>query len=251
MTVRHNRKYNYGPATMQQSTGTHAQHPLIMTAPTDWSTVASHIEHTAVGPEVTTSDARALANEVNVYGFRSAVVTPYHAETVAEHLDEDRKLVVVIGFPYGIEPTVAKLAEFEAVRSWVDEVDLVMNRIAFADGDHDAVVDDIEQLAEAIGDRPLKVILETPVLSPFEIETAAGLAVDGGADVVKTAVGYDGPASPRQVALMRETVGTGVGVKASGGIRTYADVLEMLEAGADYIGTSSGVDIHTTSPFND
>lgn len=220
-----------------------------MTEFSTWSEVASHIEHTAVGPAVTTDDARALANEVNIYEFRSAVVTPYHVDTAREVLDDDCKLVTVIGFPYGISPTNAKVSEFEVVASRVDEVDLVMNRIAFADDDYETVVDDIQRLREAIGERPLKVIIETPVLSSFEIETAAGLAVDGGADVVKTAVGYEGPASTRHVSLIRETVGSALEVKASGGIRTYADFLDMIEAGADLVGTSSGVDIHTTSPF--
>lgn len=217
----------------------------------EWSAVAGRIEHTAVGPDVTTTDARALANEVNIYGFRSAVVTPYHVETVADILDEGRLLVTVIGFPYGIEPTAAKVAEFEAVAGAVDEVDLVMNRIAFADGAHDVVVADIKAVRSAIGDRLLKVIIETPVLSSFEITEAATLAVDGGADVVKTAVGYDGPAASSHVEAIRAAVGDDVAVKASGGIRTYSDVLAMFEAGADYIGTSSGVDIHTTSPFDE
>lgn len=222
-----------------------------MTEFTEWRDVASHIEHTAVGPDVTSADARTLANEVNVYGFRSAVVTPYHVEQVDEILEDERTLVTVIGYPYGISPTGAKVAEFDAVATMVDEVDLVMNRIAFADDDHEAVVDDINAIREAIGELKLKVIIETPVLSSFEIETASRLAVDGGADVVKTAVGYDGPASATHVAKIRETVGSDIEVKASGGIRTYNDLLDMIEAGADYIGTSSGVDIHTTSPFSD
>lgn len=222
-----------------------------MIEPTDWSELAGRIEHTAVGPAVSTQDARALANEVNVYGFRSAVVTPYHVETVAKLLDDDRLLVTVIGYPYGIDLTPAKVAEFEAIADDIDEVDLVMNRIAFAEGDHDTVADDIATVAEAIGDRPLKVILETPVLSNFEIETAAQLAVDAGADVVKTAVGYDGPASPRHVETISDAVDDGTKVKASGGIRTYNDAIEMLEAGADYLGTSSGIEIFSTSPFED
>lgn len=222
-----------------------------MTEFADWAAVAARIEHTAVGPDVTTADARTLANEVNVYGFRAAVVTPYHVGTVRELLDDDRLLVTVIGYPYGIGPTAAKLAEFEAVADGVDEVDLVMNRIAFADGDTDAVVADIAAVGEAVGDRPLKVIIETPVLSTFEIANAAELAVEAGADVVKTAVGYDGPAAARHVSLIRETVGDAVGVKASGGIRTYGDLCEMVDAGADLVGTSSGIDIHTSSPFDD
>ncbi len=217
----------------------------------EWSDVAAHIEHTAVGPEVSSADARTLANEVNIYGFRSAVVTPYHVETVANLLEDEQLLVTVIGYPYGIEPTAAKVAEFEGVAEYVDEVDLVMNRIAFIDGDQEVIVDDIATINEVIGDRPLKVIIESPLLSSYEIETASQLALDGGANVVKTAVGYDGPAATSHVELIRKTVGDAAAVKASGGIRTYSDVIAMLEAGADYIGTSSGVEIHTTSPFKD
>lgn len=218
-----------------------------MTSFNSWSEVAARIEHTAVGPTVTTTEARRLANEVNVYDFYAAVVTPYHVETVHDSLEGDARLVTVIGYPYGIEPTPAKVAEFDAVAEMVDEIDLVMNRIAFADGDFDVVKHDIHTLRETVDALTLKVIIETPVLSDHEIKEAASLAVEAGADVVKTAVGYDGPAAARHVALIRDTVGDDIGVKASGGIRTYADVLEMIEAGADQIGTSSGIEIHSSA----
>lgn len=212
-----------------------------------WEEVADVIEHTAVGPSVLTRDAVTLANEVNVYGFRAAVVTPHHVQTVADILHDDRALVSVIGYPYGIDPTRAKLAEIESVADIVDELDLVMNRIAFFDDDLDRVRDDIQRVRSVFPDGTLKVIIETPVLSPYQIEIAATLVVEGGADIVKTAVGYDGAASVRHVEILRDILDDDVGIKASGGIRTYGDLCAMVDAGADRIGTSSGVEIHSSA----
>lgn len=214
-----------------------------------WSDVAAIIEHTALGPSVTTRDARTLANEVNVYGFRSAVVTPYHVPTVREVLEDDRLLVAVIGYPYGIERPATKRAALEDIRDDVDEVDLVMHRIAFADGDFEAVRRDVAAVCDGFEGR-VKVIIETPTLSTYDIGEAAELAVAGGADVVKTAVGYEGPVATSHVSSIRRAVGEAVDVKASGGIATYDAVLEMVDAGADLIGTSSGIRINATSPFS-
>jgi deoxyribose-phosphate aldolase len=205
--------------------------------------VASIIDHTNVEPDATEADIRNLCGEVREYGFCSAVVVPYHAKLTTELLGDAANTVVVIGFPYGVQNAKAKQVEAEALSDYVDELDMVMNRTAFANGDFEYVVEDIRVLKESIGETTLKCIIESPALSEDEIRTAAGLVAEGGADFVKTAVGYEGNCDPEEVRTMRKAVGSDVGVKASGGIHSFEEVLEMVEAGASRIGASSGVEI--------
>jgi deoxyribose-phosphate aldolase len=205
--------------------------------------VASLIDHTNVEPDATGAEIRRLCSEVREYGFRSAVVVPYHVPLAAELIGDVANVVAVIGFPYGVQNTAAKRAEIEALGERVDELDMVMDRTAFADGDHERVVEDIRGVREAVGDKTLKCIIESPALSTGEIETASELVERGGADFVKTAVGYEGGCDAEEVRTMREAVGPDVSVKASGGIGSFEEVLEMVEAGAARIGASSGVEI--------
>ena len=209
--------------------------------------VASIIDHTNVDPTATEAAVRTLCNEVLEYGFRSAVVVPYHAPLASELLRGEADVVAVIGFPYGIQNSAAKRSEVEALRDHVDEFDMVMNRTAFANGDHDLVVDDVEAVKDAVGEKTLKCIIESPALTPPEIRRAAELVEAGGADFVKTAVGYDGPTDPEEIAAIREAVGSATEIKASGGISTFDEALEMVTAGATRIGASSGVAIYETT----
>ncbi|MDZ7731558.1 MAG: deoxyribose-phosphate aldolase [Natrialbaceae archaeon] len=205
--------------------------------------VASLIEHTNVDPTATASAIQALCTDVREYGFRSAVVVPYHAEYASECLEGTASVTAVVGFPYGVQNSRAKQLEVEALSEWVDEFDMVMNRTAFANDDFDAVVDDVAAVRETVGDQTLKCIIESPALSDDEIATAARLVAEGGADIVKTAVGYEGGCDPDEVRTIREAVGPDVGVKASGGIGTFEEALAMVEAGATRIGASAGVEI--------
>ncbi len=205
--------------------------------------VATLIDHTNVEPDATEADVRTLCEEVREYGFCSAVVVPYHAALAAELVGDVANVAVVVGFPYGVQNTPAKLAEIEALAEHADELDMVINRTAFANDDYDYVRSDIRALKEALGEKTLKCIIESPALSEAEIRTAAELVAEGGADFVKTAVGYDGGCDVAEVRTMREAVGPDVGVKASGGIGSFEEVLEMVEAGATRIGASSGVEI--------
>ena len=209
--------------------------------------VASLIEHTNVDPASTGAEVRALCAEVLEYGFHAAVVVPYHAELASELLGDRAKVVTVVGFPYGIQSTDAKRAETRALLEHADELDMVMNRTAFADGDDQAVVEDIAAVREVVGERTLKCIIESPALSRPEIERAAGLAEEGGADIVKTAVGYDGPTDPADIEAIRDAVAPDTGVKASGGIGSFEAALSMVRAGATRIGASSGVDIYESA----
>lgn len=206
--------------------------------------ITSIIDHTNVDPTATEAEIRDLCQAVLEYDFCSAVVVPYHAQLAAELLGDRANVVAVIGFPYGIQNSNAKRAEVEALLEYVDELDMVMNRTAFANDDPESVVADVAAVKDASGDRPLKCIIESPALSPSEIRRAAKLAEEGGADFVKTAVGYDGATDPAEVRAIREPLDPGTGVKASGGIRTFEAAMEMVVAGATRIGTSSGIEIY-------
>jgi len=209
--------------------------------------VASIIDHTNVDPTATEAAVRTLCEEVLEYGFRSAVVVPYHAPLASELLDGDANVVAVIGFPYGTQNSAAKRSEVEALREHVDEFDMVMNRTAFANDDHASVVDDVRAVRDAVGEKTLKCIIESPTLSPPEIRRAAELVEAGGADFVKTAVGYDGPTDIEDITAIRDAVGPDTRIKASGGISTFDEALAMVTAGATRIGASSGVEIYETT----
>lgn len=209
--------------------------------------VASIIDHTNVDPTATESAIRTLCEEVLEYGFCSAVVVPYHAALASELLDGDANVVAVIGFPYGTQNSAAKRSEVEALREHVDEFDMVMNRTAFVNGDYASVVDDVRAVRDAVGETTLKCIIESPTLTPPEIRQAAELVEEGGADFVKTAVGYDGPTDVEEITAIRDGVGSDTRIKASGGISTFDEALEMVRAGASRIGASSGVEIYETT----
>lgn len=210
--------------------------------------IAGLIDHTNVDPASTEADVRELCEAVREYDFCSAVVVPYHAPLAADLVGDVANVVAVVGFPYGIQTSTAKRAEVAALAEDADEIDVVMHRTAFANGDDDRVVEDVAAVREAVGDRTLKCIVESPALSTGEIRRAATLVEEGGADLVKTAVGYDGPTDPAAVRTIREAVDDETGIKASGGISTFEDALAMVEAGATRIGTSSGVDIVASIP---
>lgn len=209
--------------------------------------IASILDHTNVDPTATEAAVRTLCEEVLEYGFCSAVVVPYHAPLARELLDGDANVVAVIGFPYGIQNSAAKRSEVEALREYVDEFDMVMNRTAFANGDRESVVDDVEAVKEAVGAKTLKCIIESPALTRPEIRRAAALVEEGGADFVKTAVGYDGPTDAAEIRAIREATGPDTHIKASGGISTFEEAIEMVAAGATRIGASSSVEIYEST----
>jgi deoxyribose-phosphate aldolase len=210
--------------------------------------IASIIEHTNVDPDPTGAEIRDLCETVVEYDFCSAVVVPYHAELASDIVGDSANVVAVVGFPYGIQSTAAKQTEARALLEYADEIDMVMNRTAFADGDDEFVVEDIAAVRETVGDTTLKVIIESPALSETEIQRAAALVEEAGADFVKTAVGYDGPTDPADIEAIRRGVGPEMGVKASGGIGSFEEAMAMVRAGATRIGASSGVAIYESAP---
>jgi deoxyribose-phosphate aldolase len=214
--------------------------------------INTYIEHTLLNPLTTSKDIDKLVGEAKEYKFVGVCVPPYWVEKTRRDLrGTEIKTVTVIGFPLGYQRTQTKKNEMEvAIKDGADELDMVMTLSAFANGSYDWVKIEIAQLAKIAHEREriLKVILETAYWNEEQIKLACQLCVEAGADFVKTSTGFakEG-AKIEQIKLMRNTCPPSVGVKASGGIRTYEDTLAMIQAGADRIGTSAGVSIVTTA----
>jgi deoxyribose-phosphate aldolase len=214
----------------------------------DIGKLAGLIDHTLLRPEATRAQIEQLANEALLMGFAAVCVNPTWVPLVAERLRGSRvKVATVVGFPFGTTLTAAKRAEAEAaILAGADEIDMVMNIGAMRSGDLERVESDVRGVVEVSheGGALVKVILENAFLLDKEKVAASKIVKKAGSDYVKTSTGF-GPsgATAADVRLMREAVGPTMGVKAAGGIRTLADVLRMLEAGATRIGASSSVAI--------
>lgn len=210
--------------------------------------IASMIDHTMLKPEATEAEIRKLCAEARKYSFASVCVNPYWVPVVAAELTGSPvKVCTVIGFPLGANATEIKRAETEsAIRAGAREIDMVINVGALKGGDHDTVKRDIQAVVEVShrGGAIVKVILETALLDDNQKAIACTLAKLAGADFVKTSTGFSkSGATAHDVALMRNAVGPGLGVKASGGIRTLDDFRAMEAAGASRIGASASVKI--------
>jgi len=216
-------------------------------APTD-GRVSHMIDHTLLKPDATQDQVAQLCYEAKKHAFASVCVNPSYVKLCADLLkDTDVLVCTVIGFPLGATSTESKAFEAQkAVRDGATEVDMVINVGGLKSRDYELVERDIAAVARAVhaGGAILKVIIEAALLTDEEKVAACQLAKVAGADFVKTSTGFGpGGATAEDVALMRRVVGSGMGVKASGGIRTYADVKKMIAAGASRIGASASVKI--------
>ncbi|EST89354.1 deoxyribose-phosphate aldolase [Vagococcus lutrae] len=211
--------------------------------------VAKLIDHTALKANTTKEDILKLIEEAKEYGFFSVCINPYWVSLAAKELAEsDVKVCTVIGFPLGANSSTVKAAETkQAIEDGANEVDMVINVGALKSGDEQTVLEDIKAVVDAAAGKTLvKVIIETALLTDEEKVKACQLAVEAGADFVKTSTGFStAGAKPEDVKLMKETVGDKAEVKASGGIHSKADVDAMVEAGATRIGASAGIAIVT------
>jgi len=210
--------------------------------------MARYIDHTLLKPEATASDIDRLCREAEQHHFASVCINPTWVKRAAENLRGTPVAVCsVIGFPLGATtPEVKAMEARRALRDGAREVDMVLNIGALKSGDHDLVLKDIEKVVDAAHEvgALCKVILETALLSDEEKVIASALAKRAKADFVKTSTGFGpGGATVYDVALMRETVGPEMGVKASGGVRTTGDAEDMIAAGATRIGASAGIEI--------
>jgi len=209
--------------------------------------LAQYIDHTILKPDTTLPAIETVCREAKEHHFFSVCVNPHYVATVKALLgDSTVKVTSVIGFPLGAHKTETKVFEtIEAIKDGADEIDMVINVAALKNMDYDLVLRDIKGVRAVIPKpKVLKVIIETCLLSDAEKIKACELSVEAGADYVKTSTGFStGGATLEDIKLMRQTVGPELGVKASGGIRSKAQVIELIEAGATRIGASSSVQI--------
>ena len=208
--------------------------------------INKYIDHTLLKPESTQDQIDNLIAEAKEYNFASVCVNPTWVSRAAEVLkDSDVKVCTVIGFPLGANTSRVKAFETkDAIENGADEIDMVINIGRLKAKEYDFVENDIRAVVETSGDKLVKVIIETCLLTDEEKEKACQLSVAAGADYVKTSTGFStAGANVHDVALMRKTVGPNVGVKAAGGARSYADAEAFVKAGATRIGASSGVAI--------
>lgn len=221
--------------------------------PKEWTkaSIAKTIDHTILKPTATHEQIKELCAEARTNKFASVCVNPRWVSLVARELSgSDVAVCTVIGFPLGANTREIKVKETElALQQGAQEVDMVIDIASLKSGDYKNLEEDIRAVVKAAGKAIVKVIIETCFLNNEEKRIACEAAMKAGAHFVKTSTGFGtGGASADDVRLMRKVVGETMKVKASGGIRSYHDAIAMLDAGADRIGTSSGVAIVSELP---
>ncbi len=205
--------------------------------------MALYIDHTLLKPDATVEQIDQLCREAAEHHFFSVCVNPYWVNRAHQNLEGTKvKVATVIGFPLGATTKKMKATETTlSVADGADEIDMVINIGALKSGDREIVLQDIQGVVQAAHGRLVKVILETGLLTRDEIIEACLISKEAGAHFVKTSTGFlAGGATIENVALMRNTVGPDMGVKASGGIKEQQQALAMIEAGATRLGTSNG-----------
>lgn len=209
--------------------------------------LAPFIEHTLLSPVLTIGEIDTLVNQAREFGLLGVCVPPFWVKRARREIGHDNILLVTVaGFPLGYNMTETKLDEIKrAIDNGADEVDVVINLTSFKTGIPWTKIE-IARCTKLVHDhqKAIKVIIETAHLSPGEIEDICKLCADAGTDFVKTSTGFaSSGAKVEDVRLMRSVLPPGVGIKASGGIKTREQALALIEAGADRIGTSSSLNI--------
>lgn len=201
------------------------------------------IDHTVLKADTPLETVKKICDEAMEYGFASVCINPCHVAYCADYLkDSDVNVCTVIGFPLGANTSAVKAFETkDAIANGADEIDMVMNIGALKDKNYDLVRDDVKAVVEAANGTLVKVILETCLLTEDEIKKACELCVEAKADYVKTSTGFSTRgATIEDVRVMKEAVHGKAKVKAAGGVRTPEDMVKIVAAGADRIGTSAG-----------
>ena len=204
------------------------------------------IDHTILRQDANQQDIIKLCDEAVKFGFAAVCINPIYVKLASDRLSGTNvKVCTVVGFPLGANTTETKAFETkQAVSNGADEIDMVINISYLKDGYEDRIVEDIAEVVKASDGKTVKVIIETALLSEQEKILACRCAVKAGAHFVKTSTGFAKKgAALDDIKLMRKVVGEEFGVKASGGIKTLEDAVNMVQAGANRIGTSSGVAI--------
>lgn len=204
------------------------------------------IDHTVLKATATFEDIEKLCEEARFHNFKSVCVNPANVAYASNLLEGSDVLVcTVVGFPLGANTKAVKVLEtVDAIKNGADEIDMVINVGKAKEHDYEYIEDEIKLVVAASGDKTVKVIIETCYLTDEEKVECCKAAVRAEADFVKTSTGFGtGGATKEDIALMRKTVGPEMGVKASGGVRSYEDLMTMVEAGATRIGASAGIAI--------
>ncbi|UCG30604.1 MAG: deoxyribose-phosphate aldolase [candidate division WOR-3 bacterium] len=203
------------------------------------------IDQTILRPDATSADIMKFMKDVAEYQFYAAVVNPCWVPTVVRMQPEETKICSVVGFPFGASTTRTKVyAAEDLIKNGCNEIDMVMNIGRLKEKDFKYIGKEIKMVSQVCAGMILKVIIETCLLTRDEKVTAANIITESGAHFVKTSTGYSHEgAQLDDVVLLRSVVGPDFGVKASGGIRTYEQARNFISAGANRLGTSSGVSI--------
>ena len=210
-----------------------------------------YIDHTNLKPFATRADIEKLCADAKAWDFASVCVNPCNVKLAKELLaGTDVEICTVIGFPLGQNTTAIKVAETEAAYAdGCEEFDMVINVGRLKDGENDYVRDEIAAIVKAAKGKTVKVIIETGLLTDEEKATATRLSCEAGAHYVKTCSGVSqGVATVADITLMKANLSGDVKLKASSGIRSYADAEALIEAGAERLGTSAGISIITGAP---
>lgn len=211
--------------------------------------LAPYIDHTLLKPDATVNDILRLCDEAVKHRFAAVCVNPVYVSLAAHLLSGTGvKTATVVGFPLGATPSAVKAFETRtAIDSKADEIDMVMNIGAAKSGEWQAVIDDIRQVVEAADSKPVKVIIETGLLTDDEKRKACQAVLAAGAHFVKTSTGFgSGGATVQDIVLFKSEVGDRAGIKASGGIRSREEAEALIAAGATRLGTSAGIKLTTT-----
>ncbi len=209
--------------------------------------LAKYIDHTLLKPDATAYEINKLCEEAVKYGFATVCVNPIYTKRCADNLlGTDVGVCTVVGFPLGANTTASKVFETkQAIEDGAREVDMVLNIAALKNGIDEYVEYDIFRVVRECNPiAKLKVIIETCLLNEEEKIKACEIVMNAGADFVKTSTGFSvGGATVEDIRLMKKTVGNNIGIKASGGIRDYKTAIQMIQAGATRIGSSSSINI--------
>ena len=206
--------------------------------------INQYIDHTILKADARKDEVKKIVEETLEYNFKSICVNSSYVAMIRD-MDKDIRITSVVGFPLGAGAIEAKAFEAQiAIEDGADEIDMVINVGRLKDKDYSYVKKDIEYMRKKTLGKTLKVIIETCLLTDEEKIKACELSKEAGADFVKTSTGFStGGATKEDVALMRKTVGEEMGVKASGGIHTYDEAMEMINAGASRLGCSASIAI--------
>ena len=209
------------------------------------SEILSHVDHTLLKAFATWEDIQKLCDEALEYQTASVCIPPNYIKRIHDTYGDKINICTVVGFPLGYSTTKAKLAEVEqAVEDGVGEVDMVINITDVKNGDFDKVTEEIRSLKQAVGDRILKVIIETCYLTKEEKIAMCKAVTEAGADYIKTSTGFGtAGATMEDILLFKEYIGSHVKMKAAGGVKSVEDMEAFLEAGCDRIGTSSAISL--------